>query len=241
MIAAPGSSILPSRSRSRRLPPCCFQATIRSSICCACGVGAVAPLSSRLQQRHGVDRAHVLGRRRVHRRGHRGERPLALLGREPVEVLVEQVDPPDRAVVAPLVVGGARSPCAVVWFQLVIVPSAGSMPCGWPALREEAGPLVLAGAEGRQARVDVLVADRQQAGRVHRDVLVVDVERVERLRGQRRRLDERLRAVHLAVGQPAVVEQVERVLAVGGALRARSRPSRRRPSRSRPPGRGRWS
>ena len=90
----------------------------------------------------------------VHRRGHRGQRPLALLGREPGEVLVEQVDAADRAVAAPLVVGGAEALGGAVWFQLVIVPSAGSTPCGWPCLGEEALPLVLAGAERRQARID---------------------------------------------------------------------------------------
>ena len=47
MIAAPGSSMNPSRSRSRRLPPRCRQALSASSICRACAVGAAEPRSNR--------------------------------------------------------------------------------------------------------------------------------------------------------------------------------------------------
>ena len=154
-------------------------------------------MSSRLQQRHGVDRAHVLGRGGVHRRGHRGERPLALLVGQPVEVLVEQVDAGDRAAGAPARRRRRRSPRAAVWFQLVIVPSVGVDALRmWPCLGEEARPLVLAGADGRQARVDVRRRG-SAAGRPCTSAMffVVDVERVERLRGQRGRLDERLGAV----------------------------------------------
>ena len=47
MIAAPGSSILPSRSRSRRLPPSFRQSTSSESIFADCGLGAGEPWSRR--------------------------------------------------------------------------------------------------------------------------------------------------------------------------------------------------
>ena len=97
----------------------------------------------------------------------------------------------------------------------------------WPALVEEARPLVLAGAArsaGPGRRCSWRIGSRPLV--YIGDVLVVDVERVERLRGLRGRLEERLRAVHLAVREPAVEELVERVLAVARALATRSRPAR---------------
>ena len=192
MIAAPGSSILPSRSRSRRLPPCRFQATIRSSICCACAFGALAPLSSRLSsgtvsiaRTSWVAAAFIAAvtEASVHLPFLVASRSRFLLSRS-----TRSTEP-----LWPHSSSAAAKPFAVVWFQLVIVPSAGSMPCGWPLFERKPVhsylPVPRVGRPGSTSRV----AHRQQAGRVHRDVLVVDVERVERLRGERGRLHERLR------------------------------------------------
>ena len=151
MIAAPGSSILPSRSTSSRLPPWARQATSRLSIVWACGVGAVEPFSSLAQQRHRVDRADVLGGGGVHRRGHRGGRPLAVL-LQPLQVAVEQVHPADRAVPPPLVVGGAEAVRdAVVPVGHEAVPVV--HPVRVARRGQEPAPLELAGALGRQSGV----------------------------------------------------------------------------------------
>ncbi len=74
------------------------------------------------------------------------------------------------------------------------------------------------GAQGGQAGIEAGRPDGQQAARVHRDVLVVDVERVEGLRSLRRRLEEGARAAHLPVGEPAEEDLIEDVLAVARTL-----------------------
>ena len=152
----------------------------------------------------------------VHRRGDRGGRPAALL-LQPLEVEVEQVDPSDRAVAVPLVVGSAEAAGGAV------VPVGHEARLVVLAVHvrhrlEEAVPLVLAGALRRQGRVDLRRPDRSRGRSCTRDVLVVDVERVERLRSQRGGLEEGLRVLHLAVGQATEEELVEHVLAVARAL-----------------------
>ena len=81
-----------------------------------------------------------------------------------------------------------------------------------------APPLFVATTVGRQRRVDVVRADRDQPAGEHRDVLVIDVERVERLRSLVRGPEELVNVVHLAVSEVVVEEQVEHVLAVARAL-----------------------
>ncbi len=79
-------------------------------------------------------------------------------------------------------------------------------------------PLLVAATVDRQRRVDVARADRDQPAREHADVLVVDVERVERLRGLARGADELVHVVDETVREVVVEEQIERVTAVARSL-----------------------
>ncbi len=79
-------------------------------------------------------------------------------------------------------------------------------------------PLLLAAAVDRQSGIDIGRPDRDQAAGEHADVLVVHVERVERLRREVGGLEELVDVVHLTVSELAVEEQVERVLAVARPL-----------------------
>ena len=218
MIAAPGSSILPSRSRSRRLPPSAARRPAATSICGACALGRCRALEQALQQRHGVDRAHVLGRGGVHRRGHRGQRPLAVARSSGARGCSRagRRGRPSRC--GPSRRRRRRSRgrrCCSSWSSS---RRADRCPAMCVLVGQEALPLVLAGALGRQAGIDA----RGRIGSMPLvyigDVLVVDVERVERLRRLRRRLEEGLRVVDLAVREPAEEELVEDVLAVARAL-----------------------
>ena len=174
-----------------------------------------------VQERDRVDGAHVLRRGAVHRRDDLRHRPLAarlLL----LQLLVQHVDSGRGAIAAERIVRRAEAVRGDVvpvdhgpLHRRVLGVDALDVALGG----QEALPLVLTGADRRQARVDALRPDRQEAGAEHGDVLVVDVERVEGLRRQRRGLLERLGRVHLAVRETAVVEQVERILAVARALR----------------------
>ena len=81
----------------------------------------------------------------------------------------------------------AANPRAGLLFQFRIDPLAGSTTCACADAGDEAAPLVLAGALGRQARVDRRRAHRQPPARELRDVAVVGVEPVERHLDLRRR------------------------------------------------------
>ena len=217
ITAAPGSSIRPSLSRSRRLPPSFFQSTSSCSISAARWLGACEPLRSFASSGTvSIARTSWVAAAFIAEVTVASDHLPFFSSR--FEVLVEQVDALGRARPAPLVVGGAealRDDLVPVGHRPVLRVDAVRM----AVLAQEPLPLVLAGALGGQAGVDAVGADRQLAGRVLGDVLVVDVEGVERLRSLRRGVEERLRIVDLAVRDPPVEEQVEDVLAVARALR----------------------
>jgi hypothetical protein len=149
-------------------------------------------------ERDGLDRPDVLSRRGVHRRRDLGQVPLVVRADQACEVLVQQVDPHDGAVAAEVVVRGTEA----MRHRLVPVghrPVRGIDPLGMLSRGEVALPLVLAVALRGEAGVRQLVAKWQLARRVLRDVIRIDVERVERLRRFGRCLEEVLVALNRAV------------------------------------------
>src|SRR5256885_1623000 len=93
--------------------------------------------------------------------------------------------------------------------SMIAAPGSSILPSGKRPMR-----FVLAGANGREARIKARGLDWQPAARVLGDVPAVDVERVEGLRGLRRGFEERLRVVDLAGREAAVEELVEHVPSV---------------------------
>ena len=216
MTAAPGSSMNPSRSRSRRLPPRCFQPISTSSIACAWAFGAWVPSSRRRSSGTvTIARTSWVAAAFIAEVTEACDHFPLLASRSSIRSSSElRTTEPVR----PKSSSAAPKPVTATWFQFVDRAVLGVDALRMAVAAEEALPLVLAGPQRRQARVDPLVAERQPAARELGDVAVVDVEGVERLRRLRGRLEERLRRVHLAVGEPAEEELVERVLPVARAL-----------------------
>ena len=246
MTAAPGSSILPSRFRSRRLPPCCRQAISSCEHLRGLRVrGRASPSGASSAAARCRSRARPASPRRS---SPRSPTPASTCPSclQPLRGSWFSMSTRAAEPLPPhVVVGGAEAVGADVVpvdHRPVTGVFWGSTPWMCLLVGRKPLPLVLAGAR-RSAGPGRRPSRRigSQPRRVLGDVLGVDVEGVEGLRRQRGGLDERLRAVDLAVGEAAVVEQVERVLAVARALR-RDRHlaavDRRVADR---PARGRWS
>ncbi len=226
MTAAPGSSILPSRSRSRRLPPRRVPGDHQvEHLLRPLRSAPSVPFEQLRQQRHGVDRADVLGGGGVHRRRSPPRASTCPSASRRARFLSSRSTRAADAVAAPLVVGGAEARgdrLVPVGHRAVLgvrCPAGASTSARKPFHSYLPLPSVsrpgstLFGRIGSRPLVYSAI------------VLVVDVERVERLRGLRGGLEERLRARRPAVREAAEEELVEHVLAVARALRARSRPS----------------
>src|SRR3954469_19224544 len=166
----------------------------------------------RLQRRPQLDRTHVLGRRRVGRGQHVGQRRLGVA----VQLVVEQVHALDAALVAEAVVAGRE-----VLGRLVVPVddvAAGRVDhLRVLGRRHLALPLVLAGAVDGQVAVDALRAQRERAGGVERRLGGARVERVERLRGLLRGPDEVLGALDAPERQVLVEQLVDGLAPVGRA------------------------
>ena len=132
------------------------------------------------------------------------------------EVVQQQVDALDRAE-RPVVIGGLVSRLRAV-VPVDDLPVRRVDPLRVILERHEPAPLLLAGAVDRQVLVDVGGSDWNEPAREHADVLVVHIERVERLRRQVRGPEEIVDVVNLAVCELVIEEQVEHVLSVARAL-----------------------
>ena len=238
MIASPGLSTLPSPLRSSRLPPDRLHDTSSAQHRRRLLLGAREPFST-FASSGTVSTASTLEVAAsfiAEATAASDHLPLRRCWARSWLSSDTRADEPLR----PHASSAAPKPWAALLFQLTIVPFVGvftgSIPCGWPAVerkpRHSYLPLPTVGRLGSSA----LGAQRQQPGGDLGNVLGVDVERVERLGRQRRCLDERLRAVHLAVRQPPVEQQIQRVLAVAGALAGDRHAVPARPSRTRSTG-----
>src|SRR3954452_1885402 len=167
----------------------------------------------RLQRRPQLDRTHVLGRRRVGRGQHVGQRRLGV----PRELVVEQVHALDAALVAEAVVAGRE-----VLGRLVVPVddvAAGRVDHLRVLLGGQlTGPLVFAAAVDRQVAVDARGAHGQRTRGVERRLAVAGVERVERLRRLLGGADEVGGAVHAAERHLLVEQLVDRLAAGTRAL-----------------------
>ena len=220
MIAAPGSSILPSRfavePASARGPPALQQL---EHLCVARGS---APCSRPAPPRAPGAPAP---------RGSPGS-PPGSSPRRPTRACASS-SPPSRAASSctrcsepyDQLSSAAVNPSAGLLFQLTITPPAGSIACGCAVCGSKPLPLVVAVAVGRQAEVDARRPDRQAAGGEVGDVAVVGVVQLNANSSWFITCDELLRRV-----DPALVEVFEGSRADAARGRASSAWSRSRPA-----------
>ena len=228
MIAAPGSSILPSPVAVQPACAACRPGLrAASSICCVARVRRGRPVPSTAVERRPTIRTprRSCGRRLVHRGDHRRGRVL-LLRRE--RRAASSCTALHRAV-RPVVVRGRQAAPRACCSSSTMTPPGGSIACGCAferrrsrATRSRRCPFV-----GRP-RSTPAGADRQPAAEKYRDVAVVGVDPVE---GELDLAHRDVMKLFAAVGPVPcrgrrTASCAQDLAPARGALRARSRPSR---------------